>query len=191
MPPGITPCIWLVAGVALGVAAAAAWRLLNRRPQPKQPASPTEPEPEPPRERPPTIQRIIASKTGDSVPVGVGSLVSDTTLRALHEGKELYELAYDALEEIVAEASARSLDELDDDVLRHKIVECVSSKHIKTLLPAHANALWGCVLSWDPFPERLEKQSLDLDAIPGELKSRYAGQMDFGKAGAIVKAKLG
>jgi len=25
----------------------------------------------------------------------------------------------------------------------------------------------------------------------GELKKRYAGQMDFGKAGAVVKGKLG
>ena len=31
----------------------------------------------------------------------------------------------------------------------------------------------------------------DMGKVMGALKSRYAGQMDFGKAGALVKAKLG
>jgi hypothetical protein len=31
----------------------------------------------------------------------------------------------------------------------------------------------------------------DMGKVMGALKSKYAGQMDFGKAGAIVKAKLG
>ncbi|MEQ9143710.1 MAG: GatB/YqeY domain-containing protein [Parvibaculaceae bacterium] len=31
----------------------------------------------------------------------------------------------------------------------------------------------------------------DMGRVMGELKKRYAGQMDFGKAGAAVKAKLG
>jgi uncharacterized protein YqeY len=31
----------------------------------------------------------------------------------------------------------------------------------------------------------------DMGKVMAALKSRYAGQMDFGKAGAIVKAKLG
>jgi uncharacterized protein len=31
----------------------------------------------------------------------------------------------------------------------------------------------------------------DMGKVMGALKSRYAGQMDFAKAGAIVKAKLG
>jgi uncharacterized protein YqeY len=31
----------------------------------------------------------------------------------------------------------------------------------------------------------------DMGKVMGTLKSRYAGQMDFGKAGALVKAKLG
>lgn len=31
----------------------------------------------------------------------------------------------------------------------------------------------------------------DMGKVMGVLKSRYAGQMDFGKAGAVVKAKLG
>jgi uncharacterized protein YqeY len=31
----------------------------------------------------------------------------------------------------------------------------------------------------------------DMGKVMGALKSRYAGQMDFGKAGAMVKAKLG
>jgi uncharacterized protein YqeY len=31
----------------------------------------------------------------------------------------------------------------------------------------------------------------DMGKVMGALKSKYAGQMDFGKAGAVVKAKLG
>jgi len=31
----------------------------------------------------------------------------------------------------------------------------------------------------------------DMGKVMGALKLRYAGQMDFGKAGAVVKAKLG
>ena len=31
----------------------------------------------------------------------------------------------------------------------------------------------------------------DMSKVMGALKSKYAGQMDFGKAGAVVKAKLG
>ena len=31
----------------------------------------------------------------------------------------------------------------------------------------------------------------DMGKVMGALKAKYAGQMDFGKAGAIVKAKLG
>jgi uncharacterized protein len=31
----------------------------------------------------------------------------------------------------------------------------------------------------------------DMGKVMGALKSRYAGQMDFAKAGAVVKAKLG
>jgi uncharacterized protein YqeY len=31
----------------------------------------------------------------------------------------------------------------------------------------------------------------DMGKVMGALKSRYAGQMDFGKAGALVKSKLG
>jgi hypothetical protein len=31
----------------------------------------------------------------------------------------------------------------------------------------------------------------DMGRCMGELKKRYAGQMDFGKAGAVVKGKLG
>jgi hypothetical protein len=31
----------------------------------------------------------------------------------------------------------------------------------------------------------------DMGKVMGVLKSRYAGQMDFGKASALVKAKLG
>lgn len=31
----------------------------------------------------------------------------------------------------------------------------------------------------------------DMGRVMGELKNRYAGQMDFGKAGAVIKAKLG
>jgi uncharacterized protein YqeY len=31
----------------------------------------------------------------------------------------------------------------------------------------------------------------DMGKVMGALKAKYAGQMDFGKAGAVVKAKLG
>jgi len=31
----------------------------------------------------------------------------------------------------------------------------------------------------------------DMGKVMGELKSRYAGQMDFGEAGALVKKQLG
>ena len=31
----------------------------------------------------------------------------------------------------------------------------------------------------------------DMGRVMGELKSRYAGQMDFSKAGPLVKARLG
>ena len=31
----------------------------------------------------------------------------------------------------------------------------------------------------------------DMGRVMAELKNRYAGQMDFGKAGAVIKAKLG
>lgn len=31
----------------------------------------------------------------------------------------------------------------------------------------------------------------DMGRVMAELKKRYAGQMDFGKAGAVIKAKLG
>lgn len=156
------PWLWLGVGVMLGAWVMAVWRFVERR-RTRRPAVPFEPtEPGVPRKRPPAVQRIIASKRGESVKLGVGSLVSEATLKALHDGKELYELGYDALEEVVAEADARTLDELEDNVLRRRIVKCVSTRHGKTLLPAYADALWGCVLGWDPFPEKLEKQSLDL-----------------------------
>eukprot|EP00439_Symbiodinium_sp_Y106_P089949 s1_g2485.t1 len=40
--------------------------------------------------------------------------------------------------------------------------------------------------------EELGAESLkDMGRCMGELKKRYAGRMDFGKAGAVVKGKLG
>ncbi|MEL0072608.1 MAG: GatB/YqeY domain-containing protein, partial [Rhodobiaceae bacterium] len=40
--------------------------------------------------------------------------------------------------------------------------------------------------------EEMEAASLkDMGKVMGALKGRYAGQMDFGQAGALVKEKLG
>jgi len=162
MPSEGIPWLWLGAGIGLGAAAVVLSRLLRPNTAGREPEEPHKAEPAPTRKRPPAVQRIIADKAGDNVDTGVGSFVSEATLRALHEDKDLHQIGINALEEVVAEAAARTLDELDDDVLRRKIVKCVSGRNVKTLHPSHADALWGCVLGWDPLPEKLEKQSLDL-----------------------------
>lgn len=62
---------------------------------------------------------------------------------------------------------------------------------IQTFLPKQLDegetreACEGCV-------EELDAKGLkDMGRVMGELKKRYAGQMDFGKAGAFVKSLLG
>ena len=43
----------------------------------------------------------------------------------------------------------------------------------------------------DAIAESSASSIRDMGKVMGALKSKYAGQMDFGKAGAVVKAKLG
>jgi len=65
-------------------------------------------------------------------------------------------------------------------------IDVIRSFMPKQMSPEEVEAACGTVVS-DLGAESLK----DMGRVMAELKSRFAGQMDFGKAGAAVKAKLG
>lgn len=88
--------------------------------------------------------------------------VSAETMDALRRGKAVHELGQGPLDEVIHVAQSLDLHEIDDDLLREKIVRCVLEPGLAGLPPRQADALWGCVLGWDPSDEHLEKQTTEM-----------------------------
>ena len=62
---------------------------------------------------------------------------------------------------------------------------------IETFMPAQLNAD-GVTLAIDEAISAANAKSIkDMGKVMGHLKNKYAGRMDFGKAGAAIKDRLG
>lgn len=61
---------------------------------------------------------------------------------------------------------------------------------IETFLPRQLSDDEMAQAVGDTIKELGASSVRDIGAVMGALKTRYAGQMDFGKAGALVKARL-
>ena len=88
--------------------------------------------------------------------------VSPNVLAALQGGLEIQELSFSLLDEVLRVTQITYLHEIDNELLREKLVRCVMGLGITKLLPHQANILWACVLSWDPSGNNLEKQTQDM-----------------------------
>lgn len=62
---------------------------------------------------------------------------------------------------------------------------------IETFMPAQLNAEQTAAAIDEAISEVGAASIKDMGKVMGLLKSKYAGQMDFGKAGAAIKARLG
>lgn len=112
-----------------------------------------------------SLAPVEAVRQTQKIDDAAASVVSVQTLEALRQGKEIYELERQQLTEVLDEAGSVGLDEIGDDTLRRKIVRCTLGPGITRLLPAQADVLWGCVLSWDPMERDLEKQTTDVFSV--------------------------
>ena len=83
-------------------------------------------------EHEPTVGDAESARGAD---ISVTSAVSASVLDALRAGKEIHQLSFGDIESVAAEASSLTLDEIEDDLLRKKIVDCVTGHRIHELLP--------------------------------------------------------
>lgn len=143
----------VVAGVLAGALIALVIMRIRRRRGPVRPAAVIPA---------PVLEHAPESGTTQRIEEISSSSISAGTRAELRKGLEIHELNREQLQEILDEAYSVSLDRIDDDVVREKLIRCVMGSGITKFLPAQAEALWGCVLSWDPSEAELEKQSTDI-----------------------------
>lgn len=150
---------WIMAGLIFGMAVAVviAIAAIAARRRKNMASRPAVSAPAPFRSPPAQVLR----KTQPIEPPSPAA-ISAETLQDLRNGMDIHQLKHNRLHEVLNQANSTSLDKINDDILREKIVRCVMGEGAAMLLPNQADALWGCVLSWDPGADEVEKQTTEL-----------------------------
>ena len=151
---GWWPVLWIAAGMLISFVLVGIARLITRRKD--EAPEPISPSIEPAKTEEMPEVSVVPEQKPDS------TIVSQGTVDALSAGMEIHELDHDQQAEILNLARSADLDEIDSDLLREKLIRCVTGLGITKLLPKEADVLWDCVLSWDPAGDQLEKQATDL-----------------------------
>jgi uncharacterized protein len=137
-----------------------------------------------------------AMKAGDSMRVAtlrlINAALKDKDINARGSGKEVGEADILSMLQGMIKQRAESLkifrDNNREDLASKEEAEI---KIIESFLPQQLDDAAVAKVIGDIIAATGATSIKDMGKVMGELKTKYAGQIDMGKAGAVIKQKLG